>query len=130
MLRCGHSSVRLIPALPRIYCAQPLPYLHTHTCSAFIAEFLPELQAALKAKPEVKFAYVKTYFVFSNIINQLTWGLPPMFVWVKYIDLVALTAHPYFENGATSGFEMCLLLSDPSTMGAGGPNTNTSRIHL
>ena len=32
------------------------------------------------------------------------------------------------QNGATSGFEMYFLLSDPSTFGAGGPNQNTSRI--
>ena len=36
------------------------------------------------------------------------------------------TSLPLFQNGATSVFEV--LLSVPSTFGAGGPNQNTSRI--
>ena len=35
------------------------------------------------------------------------------------------TPHIINKNGATSGFEMCFA---PSTVGAGGPNQNTSRI--
>ena len=46
---------------------------------------------------------------------------------VRGEDLMASQSHIINQNGATSGFEMCFA---PSTLGAGGPNQNTSRIQI